>query len=127
MARKPTDKQLFKMKNEWLGQFYEEVKPRDFYRAVFPEGSFEREGHPEDEKCKKILGIVAGVVGIISVIVGVALKMNNNAIAIIGGVDGPTSVFVAGKLNSVLVSILLIAIGVVMLIVAIIFYFLKKK
>ena len=22
MARKPTDKQLFKMKNEWLGQFY---------------------------------------------------------------------------------------------------------
>ena len=29
---------------------------------------------------KKILGIVAGVVGIISVIVGVALKMNNNAI-----------------------------------------------
>ena len=66
-------------------------------------------------------------VGIISVIVGVALKMNNNAIAIIGGADGPTSVFVAGKLNSVLVSILLIAIGVVMLIVAIIFYFLKKK
>lgn len=58
---------------------------------------------------------------------GVALKMNNNAIAIIGGVDGPTSVFVAGKLNSVLVSILLIAIGVVMVIVAIIFYFLKKK
>ena len=50
MARKPTDKQLFKMKNEWLGQFYEEVKPKDFYRAVFPEGSFEREGHPEDEK-----------------------------------------------------------------------------
>ena len=62
-----------------------------------------------------------------AVSVGVALKMNNNAIAIIGGVDGPTSVFVAGKLNSVLVSILLIAIGVVMLIVAIIFYFLKKK
>lgn len=57
---------------------------------------------------------------------GVALKMNNNAIAIIGGVDGPTSVFVAGKLNSVLVSILLIAIGVVMLIVAIIFIFEEK-
>ena len=76
---------------------------------------------------KKILGIVAGVVGIISVIVCVSLKMNNNAIAIIGGVDGPTSVFVAGKLNSVLGRILLIGIGDVMLIVAIIFYFLKKK
>ena len=71
--------------------------------------------------------IVAGIVGIISVIVGVALKMNNNAIAIIGGADGPTSVFVAGKLNSVLVSILLIAIGVVMLIVAIIFYLKRKR
>ena len=46
---------------------------------------------------------------------------------IIGGADGPTSVFVAGKLNSVLVSILLIAIGVVMLIVAIIFYLKRKR
>ena len=64
MAKKPTDKQLFKMKNEWLEQFYEEVKPRDFYRAVFPEGSFEREGHPEDEKCNGVLtvgGIAIGV------------------------------------------------------------------
>ena len=39
MAKKPTEKQLYKLKNEWLGQFFEEVKPRDFYRAVFPEGS----------------------------------------------------------------------------------------
>ena len=76
---------------------------------------------------KKILGIVAGVVGIICIIVGAALKINNNAISIIGGADGPTSVFVAGKLNSVLVSILLIAIGVVMLIVAIIFYLKRKR
>ena len=63
MARKPTDKQLFKMKNEWLGQFYEEVKPRDFYRAVFPEGSFEREGHPEDEKCNGVLTVIEGEKG----------------------------------------------------------------
>ena len=47
MAKKPTEKQLYKLKNEWLGQFFEEVKPKDFYRAVFPEGSFEREGHPD--------------------------------------------------------------------------------
>ena len=38
MAKKPTDKQLFKMKNEWLEQFYEEVKPRDFYRAARGQG-----------------------------------------------------------------------------------------
>ena len=60
MARKPTDKQLFKMKNEWLKQSYAEVKPRDFYRAVFPEGSFEREGHPEDEKCNGVLTVIDG-------------------------------------------------------------------
>lgn len=60
MARKPTDKQLFKMKNEWLGQFYEQVKPKEFYRAVFPEGSFEREGHPEDEKCNGVLTVIEG-------------------------------------------------------------------
>ena len=31
MARKPTDKQLFKMKNEWLGQFYGASKVFEFY------------------------------------------------------------------------------------------------
>ena len=49
---------------------------------------------------KKILVIVAGIVGLIFVIIGAALKINNNAISVIGGVDGPTSVFVATKLNS---------------------------
>ena len=53
MAKKPTEKQLYKLKNEWLGQFFEEVKPKEFYRAVFPEGSFERAGHFEDGKGKK--------------------------------------------------------------------------
>ena len=60
MARKPTDKQLFKMKNEWLGQFYETATPREFYREVFPEGSFEREGHPEDERCNGVLTVIEG-------------------------------------------------------------------
>ena len=59
-ARKPTDKQLFKMKMEWLGQFFEKVSPKDFYRAIFPVGSFEREGHPEDEKVNGILTIIDG-------------------------------------------------------------------
>ena len=50
MAKKPTEKQLYKLKNEWLGQFFEEVKPKEFYRAVFPEGSFERAGHNYSRK-----------------------------------------------------------------------------
>ena len=58
MAKKPTEKQLYKLKNEWLGQFFEEVKPKEFYRAVFPEGSFEREGHFEDGKANGIITIV---------------------------------------------------------------------
>ena len=32
MAKKPTEKQLYKLKNEWLGQFFEEVKPKEFFQ-----------------------------------------------------------------------------------------------
>ena len=49
---------------------------------------------------KRILGICTCIVGILFVIVGIVLKMNNNAVSIIGGADGPTSVFVATKLSS---------------------------
>lgn len=75
---------------------------------------------------KKILVIVAGIVGLIFVIIGAALKINNNAISVIGGVDGPTSVFVAIKLNSSSVS-MFIVIGVILLVAAIFFYLKRKK
>ena len=75
---------------------------------------------------KKILVIVAGIVGLIFVIIGAALKINNNAISVIGGVDGPTSVFVATKLNSSSVS-KFIVIGVILLVAAIFFYLKRKK
>ena len=75
---------------------------------------------------KKILVIVAGIVGLIFVIIGAALKINNNAISVIGGVDGPTSVIVATKLNSSSVS-MFIVIGVILLVAAIFFYLKRKK
>ena len=75
---------------------------------------------------KKILVIVAGIVGLIFVIIGAALKINNHAISVIGGVDGPTSVFVATKLNSSSVS-MFIVIGVILLVAAIFFYLKRKK
>ena len=75
---------------------------------------------------KKILVIVAGIVGLIFVIIGAALKINNNAMSVIGGVDGPTSVFVATKLNSSSVS-MFIVIGVILLVAAIFFYLKRKK
>ena len=75
---------------------------------------------------KKILVIVAGIVGLIFVIIGAALKINNNAISVIGGVDGPTSVFVATKLNSSSVS-MFIVIGVILLVAGIFFYLKRQK
>ena len=75
---------------------------------------------------KKILVIVAGIVGLIFVIIGAALKINNNAISVIGGVDGGRWVFVATKLNSSSVS-MFIVIGVILLVAAIFFYLKRKK
>ena len=37
-------------KNEHLEKFLEPVEPYEFYREIFPEGSFERKGHFEDRK-----------------------------------------------------------------------------
>ena len=58
MVKKPTDKQLYRLKNEYLNTYFEEVSPKEFYRAIFPEGSFERAGHPEDEKANGIITVI---------------------------------------------------------------------
>lgn len=47
MARKPTAKQLYKMKNELLQECLEQVTPYEFYRDMFPEGSLEERGNLE--------------------------------------------------------------------------------
>lgn len=41
---------LYREKNAHLQQFLESVEPYEFYREIFPEGSFERKGHYEDAK-----------------------------------------------------------------------------
>ena len=41
---------LYINKNALLNQFYEQIEPYDFYRYIFPEGTFERKGHYEDNK-----------------------------------------------------------------------------
>ena len=43
-----------------LERGFPEVSPHEFYRDLFPEGSFEREGHPEDEKCNGVLTVIEG-------------------------------------------------------------------
>lgn len=75
---------------------------------------------------KKKIGLAAGLAGILLVIIGSILKRKENtAISVVGGADGPTSVFVAGRLGGE-VFIGAIALGVI-LIVAAILMVLKKK
>ena len=63
---------------------------------------------------KKRLGIIAGILGIVLAVIG-----------IIGGADGPTSIFIAGKLNGDNF-IFMIVVGIILLILAgVIFY--KRK
>ena len=46
--------ELYKAKNKYLEQFCEPVEPLDFYRDIFPEGTFERKGHYEDNRANGI-------------------------------------------------------------------------
>ena len=52
---------LYILKNNILREYSEEISPMDFYRDMFPVGSFEEKGHQEQEKANGILcSIVAG-------------------------------------------------------------------
>ena len=55
---------LYREKNEHLGKFLEPVTPFEFYREIFPVGSFERKGHFEDEKGNGIAVTVPKTAGI---------------------------------------------------------------
>lgn len=55
-----TDKQSYRVKNEYLAENYSEVTPMEFYREMFPLGSFERRGHLEDAKANGILTVIEG-------------------------------------------------------------------
>lgn len=41
---------LYREKEEWLGTYMEKVTPYEFYRDLWPEGTFERMGEYEDQK-----------------------------------------------------------------------------
>ena len=73
---------------------------------------------------KKRLGIIAGILGIVLAVIGIVLKQKENtAVSVIGGADGPTSIFIAGKLNG---DNFIFVVGIILLILAgVIFY--KRK
>lgn len=57
-SRKPTDKQLYKMKNEILQERFFQVTPVEFYRDVFPEGSLGVPGSPEIQRPNMIFTMI---------------------------------------------------------------------
>ncbi len=75
---------------------------------------------------KKRLGIIAGILGIVLAGICIVLEQKENtAVSVIGGADGPTSIFIAGKLNGGNF-IFMIVVGIILLILAgVIFY--KRK
>ncbi|MEE1086479.1 MAG: sodium ion-translocating decarboxylase subunit beta [Schaedlerella sp.] len=64
---------------------------------------------------KKWIISLVGILGCIFVIFGIEIKRKESAsVAIIGGADGPTSVFVAGKVGDS-VSVVIIAMGIILI------------
>ena len=69
-----------------------------------------------------------GIVGIIIIAVGIINKFSKSAmsVSIIGGADGPTSIFLAGKVGSDF-SLLGIIVGIILVVIAVIIAMRKKK
>lgn len=88
---------------------------------------------------KKIIGIILIVVGIISTSIGaVTLLLFNvksnvaSSVAIIGGADGPTSIFIAGKIGApmngaIIVDFEAIIFGIGAFAIGLVLVLLKKK
>ena len=75
---------------------------------------------------KKVFGIGSCMIGMLLVISGCVMKLRGNtAVTVIGGADGPTSVFVAGKVNGDF-SVMLILIGIVLMAIAAMIYWKRK-
>ena len=66
---------LYEEKNAHLEQFLEQVTPFEFYREIFPEGSFERKGYYEDKKPNGIAVSLPGKGGSVN---GIALEIEGD-------------------------------------------------
>ncbi len=83
---------------------------------------------------KKIIGIILVLIGLIAACFGLKFAFNSagstssQSVAIIGGADGPTAIFVAGKADSQSM-IIPMAVGLLLVIAGVIFiiYSIQKK
>ena len=74
----------------------------------------------------KKTGIAIAIAGSVITIIGLRFRfMENRAVTIIGGADGPTSIFLAGKVGNG-IGIIEIIIGIVILIIGFVIILLKK-
>lgn len=79
---------------------------------------------------KKIVGVIMLVLGVIATGIGIVSLINikskaASSVAIIGGADGPTSIFIAGKVGSPLYAA--IVVGVILLIAGLLLLLKKRK
>lgn len=74
---------------------------------------------------KKWLGVIAGIGGMVIVFIGLILHEKfYTENAVIGGADGPTAVFIAGRMNE---AVFMIPIGIGILCIAFAIFLLYKR
>lgn len=76
---------------------------------------------------KKIYGPMIGILGAILAVIGMIGKEKEQmSVAIIGGADGPTSIFLAGKVGGGISSVF-VTVGVLLLVMAILWYVKQRR
>jgi len=78
---------------------------------------------------KWIIGKIIGILGLFSIVLlaaGISTKINGRTFSIIGGSDGPTSIFLAGKVRNDN-SLLLIGAGIVTAVLTVVLFLINKK
>lgn len=80
------------------------------------------------EKIRKIMSFLLCIAGLLAAGLGLAVKMGARggkraaSIAVIGGADGPTSIFLAGKVSNGAVVVLFLS-GVILLVLAALLFY----
>ena len=75
---------------------------------------------------KRIAGIVFIAAGLLTALAGIIIKTNMASdIAIIGGADGPTSIFIAGRIGYPVYGTLIV--GSILLITGLVLVLMKRK
>ena len=76
---------------------------------------------------KKWIAVIVAVIGIILAGFGISAKIKGaSSVGIIGGADGPTAIFVAGKVGDGF-SLGIILLGIILVIVGVLIYRKTKK